>query len=101
MKALYLHSLGMKEDGSFGLAPEDLLARLEDIHADGLDGRANKAYLTPEFAAELAKRDLSLAIWTVDDVETAEYFINTVHPEAITSNRAAYLQGVIDLGKEC
>ena len=90
----------MKEDGSFVLAPEDLLALLEDIHADGLDGRANKAYLTPEFAAELAKRDLSLAIWTVDDVETAEYFINTVKPEAITSNRAAYLQGVIDLGKD-
>ena len=78
----------------------ELLALLEDIHADGLDGRANKAYLTPEFAAELAKRDLSLAIWTVDDVETAEYFINTVKPEAITSNRAAYLQGVIDLGKD-
>ena len=53
-----------------------------------------------EFAAELARRNLSLAIWTVDDVETAEYFINTVKPEAITSNRAAYLQGVIDLGKE-
>ena len=100
VKALYLHSLGMKEDGSFVLAPEELLALLEDIHADGLDGRANKNYLTPEFAAELAKRDLSLAIWTVDDVETAEYFINTVHPEAITSNRAAYLQGVIDLGQE-
>ena len=100
MKALYLHSLGIKEDGSFVLAPEDLLDLLEDIHADGLDGRANKAYLTPEFAAELAKRDLSLAIWTVDDVETAEYFINTVKPEAITSNRAGYLQSVIDLGRE-
>ena len=100
MKALFLHSLGIREDGSFVLPPDDMLALLEDIHADGLDGRANKAYLTPEFAAELAKRDLSLAIWTVDDVETAEYFINTVKPEAITSNRAAYLQGVIDLGKD-
>jgi hypothetical protein len=100
MQALYLHSLGMKDDGSLVLAPAELLALHEDIHADGLDGRANKNYLTPEFAAELAKRDLSLAIWTVDDVETAEYFINTVHPEAITSNRAAYLQGVIDLGQE-
>ena len=100
MKALFLHSLCIREDGSFVLPPEDLLALLEDIHADGLDGHAVKAYLTPEFAAELARRNLSLAIWTVDDVETAEYFINTVKPEAITSNRAAYLQGVIDLGKE-
>ena len=96
MKALYLHSLGVREDGSFVLPHNEMLSLLEDIHADGLDGHASKNYLTPEFAAELAKRKLSLAIWTVDDVETAEYFINTIHPEAITSNRAAYLQGMID-----
>ena len=99
MKALYLHSLRANEDGSFILPHDKMLERLEEIHADGLDGRASKEYLTPEFAAELARRDLALAIWTIDDVETAEYFLRTVKPEAITSNRAGYLQGVIEQGK--
>lgn len=98
MKALYLNSLTIKEDGSFHLPPEELLKLLEDIHADGLDACARKEYLTREFVAELKKRGFSLALWTIDDVENAEYFIAQTQPEALTSNRAAYLQNVIDHG---
>ncbi|MBR7104024.1 MAG: hypothetical protein IKC65_03695 [Lentisphaeria bacterium] len=99
MRALYLNSMTINEDGSFAVPPEEMLERLADMHADGLDARAEKKYLTPEFAKKLADRGFSLALWTIDDPDTAEYFINTIAPEAITSNRAAYLQNVIDHGQ--
>ena len=99
MRALYLNSMTINEDGSFAVPPEEMLERLADMHADGLDARAEKKYLTPEFAKKLADRGFSLALWTIDDPDTAEYFIDTIAPEAITSNRAAYLQNVIDHGQ--
>lgn len=101
MKALYLHGLGVNEDGTFAIQPEELWKKLEDMHADGLDARARKEFLTPEFVAELRKRGYSLALWTIDDPETAGYFIDTVKPDAVTSNRAAYLCNIIDHGANC
>ena len=99
MKALFLCSMS-RSDGTLVYQPQELLDKLAYMHADGLDARGDKNYLTEEFVKKLTGSGYSLALWTIDQVETAEYFINAVKPEAITSNRAAYLQGVIDHGKE-
>lgn len=91
-KALYLDSLLAKQDGTYMKDPEAMISKLHEIHADGLDAFARKEVLTTEFVDALRKQGFFIALWTIDDPEMAEYFINTIQPDAITSNRAGELK---------
>ena len=51
--------------------------------------------ITKEFLAELCVNDAEIAVWTIDELELAVKFVS-LGVDAITSNRAAYLQNKLE-----
>lgn len=82
---LWLTSLNGPEAAS----PAALADRLRGLGVDGIDAWSER--LTPELAAAVKTAGGYLAVWTVDDADTARRMIS-YGVDAITSNRAAALR---------
>lgn len=71
--------------------PESILSTLGEIGANGLNSSADQSVLTPEFIAELRRRNLELAAWTVDDPLLARQLIDT-GVQMLTTNRPGWMK---------
>jgi glycerophosphoryl diester phosphodiesterase len=71
----------------FTPAASELLARIAESGADGFDIFACEK-INKDFLTEL---DTEIAVWTIDELALAEEFVS-LGVDAVTSNRAAYLQ---------
>lgn len=76
-------------------SPDDLLALVEESKAEGFDLSACEK-ITKEFLTELRVNDAEIAVWTIDDLDLAKFFMR-LGVDAITSNRAAYLRQNLEL----
>lgn len=93
-KALWLTSFKAFEDGSWQYTADALIAKLRSLGADGVDIHANMTFVDQDYVAKVRDAGFTFAVWTVDDEAPARKLI-AMGVDAITSNRAAYLRGVI------
>jgi glycerophosphoryl diester phosphodiesterase len=68
----------------------ELLTRIAESGADGFDIFAREQ-ITKEFLEQLRSDNAEIAVWTIDELKPAGKFVS-LGVDAITSNRAAYLQ---------
>ena len=95
IKSYLLSSLEFDEENQkFSRSSSELLAQVEDSCADGFDIYACKE-ITKKFLSELRVNDAEIAVWTIDELELADQFVS-LGVDAITSNRAAYLQNKLE-----
>lgn len=89
-RALWLNSL-VREYGI--VTPEELVAKLEELGVDGIDGNCN-----PDIDAALVdavhKAGKIFAVWTVDNPHQAKALID-MGVDSVTSNRAALLRDLL------
>ncbi len=86
-KALWLNSLSR----DYGLVkPEELVAKLEELGVDGVDGACHP-HITAELVKAVHDAGKYFAVWTVDNPAHAEHLIK-LGVDSITSNCAAMLQ---------
>ena len=69
---------------------EAVIERLKACHADGVDIRFSDN-IDEEYVAKVRAAGFSFAVWTVDTPELAKKYVD-LKVDAITSNRAAWLQ---------
>ncbi len=72
-------------------ATQPILTKLAEIMADGLNSMANCAVLTREFVAQLRRRNLEVAAWTVDDAAQARQ-LTDAGVQMLTTNRPGWLR---------
>lgn len=94
-KALWLTVFKTSQEGTWKYTADELIEKLRYLGADGVDIHANMVYLTAEYVEKVKAAGFTFAVWTVDDPKIAERLI-TFNVDAITSNRAAYLRGVLE-----
>ncbi|MBQ4314282.1 MAG: glycerophosphodiester phosphodiesterase, partial [Lentisphaeria bacterium] len=94
-KALWLTGFKTSQEGTWKYTADELIEKLRYLGADGVDIHANMVYLTAEYVEKVKAAGFTFAVWTVDDPKIAERLI-TFNVDAITSNRAAYLRGVLE-----
>lgn len=83
--------VGVKKDKDSGvLTPrvEDLIAKAKAIHADGLDLSMPP---TRDYVAPIKAAGLKLFVWTINDPNTAQKFVE-LGVDGITTDRAAWLR---------
>ena len=77
--------------GGRPVAPaEEVIERLKNCHADGVDIYCADN-IDEEYVAKVRAAGFSFAVWTVDTPDVARKFLD-LKVDAITSNRAAWLQ---------
>ncbi len=91
MKVLWLTGFIQQTDGTFSPACDELSRILQEIKADGVDAHALMGHIDAEFIRKIKAQGMLFAVWTVDRVEVARYFIEA-GVDAITSNCAAYVR---------
>ena len=94
-EALWLTSFKTSQDGTWKYTTEQLIEKLKELKADGVDIHGNLVYIDQEYVSKVKAAGFKFAVWTVDDENAAKRFIE-LGVDAITSNRAAYLRGVLD-----
>lgn len=94
-EALWLTGFKAHADGTWNFTADQLIEKLRELGADGVDIHANMVFLTEEYVAKVKAAGFKFAVWTVDDENQAKRLIS-LGVDAITSNRAAYLRGVIE-----
>ncbi len=90
-QALWLVWFAQQEDGTFSPSCDELIQILTDIHADGVDAHGNKEHINADFVAKVKAAGFMFAVWTIDRVEDARYFVEA-GVDSITSNCAAYMR---------
>ena len=80
------------EKGTYSPTAEEAIAKLREIHADGLDINANMKYLDAAYIQKLHKENFPVAVWTVDEESQARELVAR-GVDVITSNVAAELRG--------
>jgi glycerophosphoryl diester phosphodiesterase len=88
-------------DAAMGLVvatAQGILAKLAEIGAAGLNSVADCAILTAQFVAELRRRDLEVAAWTVDDPLVAKQLINA-GVQMLTTNRPGWMRRELDASR--
>ncbi len=91
MKSLWLTGFQKEPDGSFTPSCEELCGILKELHADGVDARGIKEYIDAEFIKTVKDNGMLFAVWTIDRVEDARFFVEA-GVDSITSNCAAYVR---------
>lgn len=71
-----------------------VLSELQRLRVDGLDSKA-QSLITAEFVQQLRDSGYPLYVWTVNDPETADQFIN-LGAEGLTTDRPAWLLRYIE-----
>ncbi len=92
-KALLLISAGITDDGRWYPNADELIAKLRELNADGVDISHNLFLINREYIRKVKNAGFHFAVWTVDDENIAKIFIN-YGVDAITSNCAGHLQTV-------
>jgi glycerophosphoryl diester phosphodiesterase len=72
-------------------AAEELIAKAQQIKADGLDLSATPTILDKTFGDKVKAAKLKLHVWTVDDVELAKKML-AAGAESITTNKPGWLR---------
>lgn len=93
--ALWLTSFKTNANGTWQYTAEQLIEKLKFLKADGVDIHANMVFLTKEYVDTVKAAGFQFAVWTVDDENQAKRLVD-MGVDAITSNRAAYIRGVIE-----
>ncbi|MFA7231498.1 MAG: glycerophosphodiester phosphodiesterase family protein [Victivallaceae bacterium] len=70
---------------------EELIDRAAAINADGVDIHCNRL-IKKDFVNKLHDAGYEVHVWTIDDRETADWFIQN-GVDSITSNRGSFLAG--------
>ena len=96
IKSYLLSGIGVDEK-TRRLTPgaDELLALAGESGAEGFDLFANEE-ITGEFLDRLRANNAEIAVWTINDADTANKFA-LLGVDAITSDRAAYLQNQLEL----
>lgn len=79
--------------GSWRPSPDQVLATLSEIGADGLASRG-RSVLDASFVARLRERGAEIHVWTVDDPSGARDFIR-LGVDSIMTNRPAWLRRLV------
>lgn len=90
LKACLLISFDKKSDSTVTPTAEELVAKLQALSADGVDGQAYPD-LTREYINTVKTAGFEFHVWTIDEKEKASRFIE-LGVDSITSNKAACLQ---------
>jgi len=89
LKALLLTGVRQGDDGTPSPSAEDLIAKLEELDAHGVDAGAADC-IDAAYVEAVHARGLEFHVWTVDDIEKARR-LSGIGVDSITSNRAHYL----------
>ncbi|MBR2632977.1 MAG: glycerophosphodiester phosphodiesterase [Lentisphaeria bacterium] len=93
-KALWLTGFKVSADGTWMYSADKLIEKLRELKADGVDIHGNLVFINEEYVKKVKDAGFDFAVWTIDDEKAAQRFVD-FKVDAITSNRAAYLRGVI------
>lgn len=93
--ALWLTGFKAFSDGTWQYTAEQLIEKLKFLKADGVDINANMVFLNKEYVDAVKAAGFQFAVWTVDDENQAKRLVD-MGVDAITSNRAAYVRGIIE-----
>ncbi len=94
-KALWLTGFKVNQDGTWYPTADDVISKLRELKADGVDINGNLFFINAEYVEKVKSAGYEFAVWTVDDENNARRLID-LGVEAITSNCAGYLRGVIE-----
>lgn len=78
------------------LTPGEVIEQLAAADADGLGCKALEYYVDPSFAQRLRDHGYGLHVWTVDDPQLGQYFID-LGVDSITTNRPGWLRQQLGL----
>lgn len=93
-KALLLTGFSAFSNGTWSPSASQLIAKLRELHADGVDINGNLSFISREYVKKVKDAGFEFAVWTIDDERTAKAFID-LGVDAITSNCAAKLQKLL------
>ncbi|HMO25834.1 MAG TPA: glycerophosphodiester phosphodiesterase [Tepidisphaeraceae bacterium] len=92
MKAYWLSSYRTdRATGAVTPTHDEILATLHRTSADGFDGKADLAQLTPQFVQRLRDAGYELHVWTVNDLDLARQLVR-LGVDSITTDRPAFLR---------
>jgi glycerophosphoryl diester phosphodiesterase len=94
-KALWLTGFKVNQDGTWYPTASDVISKLKELKADGVDIRGNLNFVNAEYVEKVKNAGYEFAVWTIDDEPTARKLIE-FGVDAITSNCAGYLRGVVE-----
>lgn len=94
-KSLWLTGFKVDQNGTWYPTADELIAKLGELKADGVDIHANLCFINAEYVAKVKAAGYEFAVWTVDDEKTASKLVE-FDVDAITSNCAGYLRGVVE-----
>lgn len=80
-----------KQTGEHRPNAEEILRRLRDCKADGLDSQAKREAVTPDFASAIRSAGFELHCWTIDKTEDVGYFVDLGF-QSVTTNRPGLLR---------
>lgn len=89
LKALLLTGIRQGDDGTLSPTAAELVAKLQELDAHGVDAGAADC-LDAEYVEAVRARGFEFHVWTVDDIEKARRLVG-IGVDSITSNRAHYL----------
>lgn len=90
-KALWLADFRAFPNGTWRYTAEQLIAKLKEIKADGIDIHANFNFLNKQYVKKVKDAGFFFAVYTVDSVYVARR-LAAMGVDSITSNRAGYLK---------
>lgn len=90
-KALFLTACTAESNGTWGPTAAELIERLKNMKADGVDINGNPSFIKKEYVDAVKAAGFEFAVWTIDRKEIADLFIY-YNVDAITSNCAANLK---------
>ena len=93
VKTLWLTSFS-EENGGVSPTPEETIAFLKEAKADGIDAHALEKAFDATYIKALKDAGFHVAVWTVDDAETAERYA-AMGVDSITSDCAAKLRALL------
>jgi glycerophosphoryl diester phosphodiesterase len=85
-----------EKDGPWKPTREEVIASLDESHADGLGTQAERKVVDKAFLDALCDAGhCDFSVWTIDDVKTARFY-KKLDAEAITTNRPGWLRAKLE-----
>ena len=72
-----------------------LIAKLKDLHADGVDSYADDELFTADFVKQMKDAGYFVAVWTIDQEERAARFIE-MGVDCIMTDDPKLMQEILD-----
>ena len=94
-KALWLTGFTVNPDGTWYPTADDVICKLRELKADGVDINGNLSFINAAYVEKVKAAGYEFAVWTIDDERAARRLIDA-GVDAITSNCAGYLRGVVE-----